>query len=111
MIRLPPRSTRTDTLFPYTTLFRSRRHVVGHRRPRGGAARQIGSGEHTRMDFERLQIALEIARPGAGKAHHGVDARRRCGTGADQFAVEEHAWAAVVVADREMRPAIGRAHV
>src|SRR3546814_18301495 len=25
MRRLPPRSTRTDTLFPYTTLFRSRR--------------------------------------------------------------------------------------
>src|SRR3546814_16003095 len=25
MIRLPPRSTRTDTLFPYTTLFRSLR--------------------------------------------------------------------------------------
>src|SRR3546814_16530750 len=33
MIRRPPRSTRTDTLFPYTTLFRSRRtrgraHIV-----------------------------------------------------------------------------------
>src|SRR3546814_15669290 len=28
MIRRPPRSTRTDTLFPYTTLFRS----AGHRR-------------------------------------------------------------------------------
>src|SRR3546814_4487138 len=27
MIRRPPRSTRTDTLFPYTTLFRSRRIV------------------------------------------------------------------------------------
>src|SRR3546814_15469519 len=27
MIRRPPRSTRTDTLFPYTTLFRSHRHV------------------------------------------------------------------------------------
>src|SRR3546814_17896350 len=27
MIRLPPRSTRTDTLFPYTTLFRSVRHA------------------------------------------------------------------------------------
>src|SRR3546814_4649395 len=26
MIRRPPRSTRTDTLFPYTTLFRSARH-------------------------------------------------------------------------------------
>src|SRR3546814_12188847 len=27
MIRRPPRSTRTDTLFPYTTLFRSRGHT------------------------------------------------------------------------------------
>src|SRR3546814_14069806 len=27
MIRRPPRSTRTDTLFPYTTLFRSERPV------------------------------------------------------------------------------------
>src|SRR3546814_17309219 len=29
MIRLPPRSTRTDTLFPYTTLFRSRKRDRG----------------------------------------------------------------------------------
>src|SRR3546814_1474087 len=29
MIRRPPRSTRTDTLFPYTTLFRSHRVVAG----------------------------------------------------------------------------------
>src|SRR3546814_12522052 len=28
MIRLPPRSTRTDTLFPYTTLFRSDDHAA-----------------------------------------------------------------------------------
>src|SRR3546814_13387938 len=28
MIRRPPRSTRTDTLFPYTTLFRSRQGEV-----------------------------------------------------------------------------------
>src|SRR3546814_7748917 len=27
MIRLPPRSTRTDTLFPYTTLFRSETYL------------------------------------------------------------------------------------
>src|SRR3546814_14283009 len=27
MVRRPPRSTRTDTLFPYTTLFRSMEHV------------------------------------------------------------------------------------
>src|SRR3546814_18466386 len=34
MIRPPPRSTRTDTLFPYTTLFRSQgsanHHLRGH---------------------------------------------------------------------------------
>src|SRR3546814_12645054 len=29
MIRRPPRSTRTDTLFPYTTLFRSASEIVG----------------------------------------------------------------------------------
>src|SRR3546814_17083794 len=29
MIRRPPRSTRTDTLFPYTTLFRSVLHIGG----------------------------------------------------------------------------------
>src|SRR3546814_11334849 len=28
MIRRPPRSTRTDTLFPYTTLFRSDQHEI-----------------------------------------------------------------------------------
>src|SRR3546814_4857665 len=28
MIRRPPRSTRTDTLFPYTTLFRSSRATI-----------------------------------------------------------------------------------
>src|SRR3546814_4390314 len=38
MIRRPPRSTRTDTLFPYTTLFRSLEHreqgALGDQRPR-----------------------------------------------------------------------------
>src|SRR3546814_3248976 len=34
MIRRPPRSTRTDTLLPYPTLFRSRRHhAAGERLP------------------------------------------------------------------------------
>src|SRR3546814_10560667 len=34
MIRRPPRSTRTDTLFPYTTLFRSGAGVRRHPRQR-----------------------------------------------------------------------------
>src|SRR3546814_12417482 len=33
MIRRPPRSTRTDTLFPYTTLFRSLNAQSGDRLP------------------------------------------------------------------------------
>src|SRR3546814_10493942 len=54
MIRRPPRSTRTDTLFPYTTLFRSpaspgargRFHAVGLSRPAEAAARTAGKLEN-----------------------------------------------------------------
>src|SRR3546814_7448270 len=43
MIRRPPRSTRTDTLFPYTTLFRSRLgHAAGS--DGGAAGAQAGIG-------------------------------------------------------------------
>src|SRR3546814_11258738 len=44
MIRRPPRSTRTDTLFPYTTLFRSRlrRAAPFHFAPPGAARRLRG---------------------------------------------------------------------
>src|SRR3546814_3357779 len=38
MIRPPPRSTRTDTLFPYTTLFRSRRRRGPEGLAEGGAS-------------------------------------------------------------------------
>src|SRR3546814_10464900 len=45
MIRRPPRSTRTDTLFPYTTLFRSCQPAdggFGH----GGEFGQFGVAQH-----------------------------------------------------------------
>src|SRR3546814_9966395 len=50
MIRLTTRSTRTDTLFPYPTLFRSRAQRVGHglavrRDPRIGHALEIDEVE------------------------------------------------------------------
>src|SRR3546814_2714826 len=38
MIRRPPRSTRTDTLFPYTTLFRS---IISDVRTHEGCARGL----------------------------------------------------------------------
>src|SRR3546814_7488811 len=51
MIRRPPRSTRTDTLFPYPTLFRSTRRRCGRGpaprpvvRPRPGRRRGGGRG-------------------------------------------------------------------
>src|SRR3546814_13793508 len=41
MIRRPPRSTRTDTLFPYTTLFRSAVLTAAGRRDAVVAARML----------------------------------------------------------------------
>src|SRR3546814_2055365 len=52
MIRRPPRSTRTDTLFPYTTLFRS----CGRPAPVPGERPQIQSHlEHRRAHQRVLQ--------------------------------------------------------
>src|SRR3546814_12923239 len=41
MLRRPPRSTRTDTLFPYTTLSRSRRSPIREWREIGALAARI----------------------------------------------------------------------
>src|SRR3546814_9478271 len=49
MIRRPPRSTRTDTLFPYTTLFRSRQRRLD------GVQRQVGVDEGI-VDVDDRQI-------------------------------------------------------
>src|SRR3546814_12172915 len=57
MIRRPPRSTRTDTLFPYTTLFRSQ---VKHA---WATAREAGTlgGQLDRV-FQRAFVAAKRAR-------------------------------------------------
>src|SRR3546814_10925959 len=53
MIRRPPRSTRTDTLFPYTTLFRSPRRLPD--RHAGGGLRECRP--RRRRDGFRQQVA------------------------------------------------------
>src|SRR3546814_14577572 len=63
MIRRPPRSTRTDTLFPYTTLFRSPEFFL----------------EET---LERHAVEIEDIRPrildcNVARALHGLSVRRR----------------------------------
>src|SRR3546814_19486198 len=56
MIRLPPRSTLTDTLFPYTTLFRSSQ-----------AQRDDGT-DRTRAPRPRRRSDRVLGRPGAAGA-------------------------------------------
>src|SRR3546814_11720265 len=61
MIRRPPRSTRTDTLFPYTTLFRSRPGLAAAgpvvRASQRGIARWPGTVEHARVHCESCRVA------------------------------------------------------
>src|SRR3546814_8330197 len=80
MIRRPPRSTRTDTLFPYTTLFRSRHHrppVADHPPRRESRARrplrrrQIDAGEPAAALLRPRERAHLHRRPG----HRAGDAR------------------------------------
>src|SRR3546814_22844 len=67
MIRRPPRSTRTDTLFPYTTLFRSRmfRRCRLHRghRPAAVAARRAATaaGRRSEEHTSELQSLMRIS--------------------------------------------------
>src|SRR3546814_5359240 len=77
MIRRPPRSTRTDTLFPYTTLFRSEACHRGTRKPSGhrsgchrgsGAAflyhrlwRELGPDGRSEEHTSELQSLMRIS--------------------------------------------------
>src|SRR3546814_14798702 len=68
MIRRPPRSTRTDTLFPYTTLFRSgprarKTSTAGRRRRIGaGLGRSQAKGKARARPFEAEPGATEAER-------------------------------------------------
>src|SRR3546814_6578128 len=77
MIRRPPRSTRTDTLFPYTTLFRSREH-----RPHRGDVPRLAGGDPL------------LLRAGGAAFHHAdrvqADHARRLRAGAVRARSEEH---------------------
>src|SRR3546814_19978369 len=55
MILRPPRSTRTDTLFPYTTLFRSLRQ--GDLSARGRIRRDDCRDRHRRYDIDLVALA------------------------------------------------------
>src|SRR3546814_3464528 len=75
MIRRPPRATRTDTLFPYTTLFRSKRHGGGIGQDCPGHVMAVGN------DAEKAQIH---------RRHGEAGTRRRRGAGKEVHRSEEH---------------------
>src|SRR3546814_17302371 len=99
MIRRPPGSTRTDTLFPYTTLFRScereRRQGFGQEtRERRGGSRVTG------------RLTLGPAARFAAVAPFAIRCRGR-GSAAGTSSAARHNSAV----RRPVRPEIGRAHV
>src|SRR3546814_20349964 len=72
MIRRPPRSTRTDTLFPYPTLFRSIRGRVKSQMEKSqreyylneqmkAIQKELGDGEDGPNEVEELQKKIEAA--------------------------------------------------
>src|SRR3546814_3277968 len=74
MIRRPPRSTRTDTLFPYTTLFRSQRSqavpAAGKRRALARRGLPVFVG-HPRDDRCRRLLLRNVARTMAERKDAG----------------------------------------
>src|SRR3546814_13626573 len=116
MLRRHPRSTRTDTLFPYTTLFRSLRvDIEQSKEPRmsarrdGGAVVRVERRRHW-SDEEKLAILKETTQPGAIMAV----VARRYGIGTGQL----YTWRKQLLRGAmagfvpvELTPEIGRAHV
>src|SRR3546814_9663890 len=63
MVRRPPRSTRTDTLFPYTTLFRSK----GGSDEQFGRVRRMGQAISRRLDgIPTTEVAIRVIQPPGG---------------------------------------------
>src|SRR3546814_11989103 len=89
MIRRPPRSTRTDTLFPYTTLFRSRKPVpkapgssVRQAMPGRGVMQGLNNrGAVLAQDRSRARSALCARDQGGDGVYVAPPAREPCPAG------------------------------
>src|SRR3546814_1782230 len=103
MIRRPPRSTRTDTLFPYTTLFRSTRRCA----PPSPAAQERGWSRSHREEFPPALAPLLRSGRGVGVRVCQVVAKsgaltRRCAPPSP--ATQERGWLSAI---RQARKFIG----
>src|SRR3546814_19390264 len=126
MIRRPPNSTRTDTLFPYTTLFRSpqplvKRHIRRRRgfepagQPFGVGLRGLGADDPPAVPLTLMIrphadiVEIPEAPPGPMRVGAGLDAqaaRQRGAEGRDprQHSAQELAPAAVRPPRRPPQP-------
>src|SRR3546814_4284943 len=89
MIRRPPRSTRTDTLFPYTTLFRS---SLGFRRAYRDEA-QVPQVEGYRCgggDFHQLADLVVAQGDGRVRDARPAAVRSKCRRASGRRRSEEH---------------------
>src|SRR3546814_9356060 len=111
MIRRPPRSTRTDTLFPYTTLFRSRARIIadqltaifGLRIGQAGGHAEAARRNERGFELEALRpdaVADVIGGPGAGGRRCAVVLGRAAELALIAVAPGEVAVAAVDVLDQ-----------
>src|SRR3546814_21143339 len=105
MKRRPPRSTRTDTLFPYTTLFRSRlarapEEVAAHG-ALAGAADVLGHHEAAQWLVGRRPGGVEPQRP-AERQQGGVD--REAAAGGEGHALGADRPLALDRPEEEVRP-------
>src|SRR3546814_15961730 len=96
MIRRPPRSTRTDTLFPYTTLFRSLRRRRAQAVGVALAVTELQRSERHGRQFDHLELAVVEHQL---EAEPGGDAHVKAAVRADaqavlQLAVEDNMAAA-----------------
>src|SRR3546814_6636179 len=73
MIRRPPRSTRTDTLFPYTTLFRSFGHRLDDVAAVAGA--HGADREQTRVGTGELCVGVDVSACVEQRRRHEVGVR------------------------------------
>src|SRR3546814_808900 len=90
MIRRPPRATRTDTLFPYTTLFRS------------GLARGLSADP----DLQVVELARQLCRRRSARQEVGRGVGRRRG-GIPEPARQHEAMSRTVAAAAAMKSGRG----
>src|SRR3546814_7974022 len=112
MIRRPPRSTRTDTLFPYTTLFRSEAFasasdgvIVVSLGAEGGtidAEFALSSGQRVDIDAANSEVTMR----GRNNADRGIAGRLSF-----EARARVRAEGGRIEADGSMLREIGRAHV